>query len=236
MLHSFALTTASVLHSLFSYVIAVRLTAYSLVHTHRNNGAIHCFASQARQALPAMPAKLAYLPRILVLLASLSLVANVHAVVNSVTITEGAAIRAARICVRSCVDSLTFGIGCYGAEGDSCLCAENLRPDGSRYLSSCLDRSTCDNPSDYGVATAVYDSYCKFTGPATVTATASPAGAESSNAGNGPVTVTITSSQPTVTVRSTASSFTSPAGTGKLLVAAALTAVACLVPMVLPRR
>ena len=133
--------------------------------------------------------------------------------------------------MRYCVGDgygLVAGLGCDGSKGSSCFCAEHLRPDASSYLSSCLNSaySTCHGSSDYGVATAVYDDYCHFTAPATVTAIAAPSAASpGGSVNNQPVTVTVTSTPlATAPARSTATPLLS---ISKLLLAAALISAAC---------
>jgi len=156
----------------------------------------------------------------------------------SISIYYESAVLDARSCVEYCIAGSESGLGhlnlgqALGCNDDSCLCRGDLRPKASDYLSSCIftDSPSCSDSYDYMDAVSIYDNYCSFTGPATVTAEATQT--DSNPSVNSIVTVTETrlTSGPTVTVSSSSSSFKQPTSSGEfaftLLVVLAISTVA----------
>lgn len=127
---------------------------------------------------------------------------------QTVSITTDPALRDVRQCVVRCVAGgdawhapLYSELDC--GNSNSCFCQDRLRPQGSSYLSSCIftDFSSCSEP-DYSSAVSIYNRYCSFTGPATVSASATPT-SENTDV-NGEVTVTETTT-PIITTTSVSS-------------------------------
>lgn len=123
---------------------------------------------------------------------------------QEVTIGRDRELQAQRNCVRYCLtesggNNIWARVGC--ADSDSCLCKDNIRPFVSSYLESCIQThyKTCTDGQDYAIGVSIYDRYCNFAGPPTVSATPTA----------GPVprpqvtaTITLFTSTPTVTVLS----------------------------------
>jgi hypothetical protein len=103
-----------------------------------------------------------------------------------------------RDCVRDCIAGcysnwgpcdLVGVLGC--GDSNSCFCHEDLRSSASSFLSACVytQYTSCSDQTDYDDAASIYDRYCTFTAPATVTAHATSAA--QSRDPNAPVTITI---------------------------------------------
>jgi hypothetical protein len=126
---------------------------------------------------------------------------------SDISIGQDLELQSERDCVRACVAGGIWiprggcWLGCeLGWDSSECYCREDLRPEASSILSSCIYTgfTTCADAYDYNAAVSIYDRYCTFTAPATVTATATQSAEPSPS--NEPVTVTVTSSTPTETV------------------------------------
>jgi hypothetical protein len=165
---------------------------------------------------------------------------------QTISLGSDSAILQQRDCVQYCIGTsgyLVETLGCSKARLDSCLCRADLRPGASSYITYCLSTRSCANPTDYNAAVSIYNRYCTFTEPATVTAT--PTSGSDNTAANGLVTVTVTSTGPTVKVTSTGptvkiatstSSHTTPPTLGELLHLAGWTVLLFLGVIAIPRR
>lgn len=155
---------------------------------------------------------------------------------QTVSLNSDSALLQQRDCVQYCMEGSGAGfghedivqaVGCGQSRVDSCFCRADLRPQASSYLSSCLytDVHSCSDPTDYSAAISIYNAYCTFTAPETVTAT--PTSASDNTAANGVVTVTVTTST---------SSQVKPPSLGELLHIAGWVILLFLGVIALPRR
>jgi hypothetical protein len=120
---------------------------------------------------------------------------------QSITISEVPSFIDARGCVRWCLDTDDYynfhvELECYT---DKCLCQPDLRLKASSWLSSCLytHYAECGNKAAETSAYDIFNTYCGFSGPATVYASSS---ATPNTAANG--VVTVTREGPTTTIDS----------------------------------
>lgn len=89
-------------------------------------------------------------------------------------ITEMPSYPKARPCAENCLWYLNQGMGC-GNNDAFCYCREDLRPDGSSWLSSCIRKDCATNSIDMSYGFAAWGELCSFSGdgPKPTTATTS---------------------------------------------------------------